>query len=396
MKKSSKFVLLFSVTYFVSYITRINFGAIISEMTTATGISRELLSLSVTGNFITYGVGQIISGICGDKISPKRIVSVGLTVTVLMNFAIPLCNGPYWMLFVWCINGFAQSFMWPPLVKLMTASLTEDEYKTGCQRVGWGGSFGKMAIYLIAPLLISFWGWKSVFVFTAICGVIMIFVWERFCQDVKPKSVEKQNYVSAKGNKSIIFNPVMICIMTAIILQGMLRDGVTTWVPTYISETYNLSNVIGILTGVVLPVFSILCFAISGLLYKKTFTNPIACGGIIFLAGALSAVILSLSTGKSAAVSVLSAALLTGCMDGVNLMLISMIPPFFKKYGNVATVSGMVNSCTYVGSAISTYGIAVFSQNYGWGFTVKLWILIALFGGLMCLCAARPWRKKMM
>ena len=61
---------LFACTYMVSYITRINYGTVISEMETATAISRELLSLALTGSFITYGVGQIISGVLGDRVSP--------------------------------------------------------------------------------------------------------------------------------------------------------------------------------------------------------------------------------------------------------------------------------------------------------------------------------------
>ena len=64
--------LLFSVTYMVSYLTRINYGAVIVAMETATGFSQSLLSLAVTGSFITYGVGQIISGVLGDKFSPKK------------------------------------------------------------------------------------------------------------------------------------------------------------------------------------------------------------------------------------------------------------------------------------------------------------------------------------
>lgn len=103
--------LLFAVTYMISYITRINFGAIISEMERATGLSRSLLSMSLTGSFITYGTGQIISGICGDRFSPKKLVSYGLIVTVAMNLLIPICKNPYQMLAVWCVNGFAQSFM---------------------------------------------------------------------------------------------------------------------------------------------------------------------------------------------------------------------------------------------------------------------------------------------
>ena len=78
-------VWLFTLVYFVSYITRINYGAILSEMEIATELPRTMLSMAVTGSFITYGAGQIISGICGDRISPKKLIHMGLLVTTLMN-----------------------------------------------------------------------------------------------------------------------------------------------------------------------------------------------------------------------------------------------------------------------------------------------------------------------
>ena len=55
--------LLFAAIYTVSYLTRVNLGAIISEMERATLIPKALLSLSLTGSFFTYGLGQILSGI---------------------------------------------------------------------------------------------------------------------------------------------------------------------------------------------------------------------------------------------------------------------------------------------------------------------------------------------
>ena len=60
-KQIQKITYLFMITYMVSYITRINFGAIVSEMVNDTGISKSMLSLSLMGSFVTYGVGQIIS-----------------------------------------------------------------------------------------------------------------------------------------------------------------------------------------------------------------------------------------------------------------------------------------------------------------------------------------------
>ena len=183
--------------------------------------------------------------------------------------------------------------------------------------------------------------------------------------------------------------------MFAIILQGMLRDGVTTWMPSYISETYHMSSSISILTGVILPVFGILCFQAATKLYMKKFTNPLLCAGVFFGMGALSALGLLLLTGANATFSVLFSAILTGCMHGVNLMLICMVPPFFSKHGNVSTVSGVLNSCTYIGSAFSTYAIAVISEHAGWKCTLSVWLLIAVIGTALCLLCVKPWKNKM-
>ncbi|MBQ8525920.1 MAG: MFS transporter [Clostridia bacterium] len=393
-KQINGLALLLAATYMVSYMTRINYGAVISEIEAVTGISRALLSMAVTGSFITYGAGQIVSGLFGDMFSPKKLVSYGLITSALMNFLIPVCKSPYVMLIVWCINGFAQSFMWPPIVKMMTALLSEEDYKRTTVKVSWGSSFGTIAIYLISPLIISMFGWRAVFLFSAICGTVMIFVWNRFSYDIDAdKSTAVRKFKKSETNTFL--TPVMICIMAAIILQGMLRDGVTTWMPSYIAQTYNMSNIISILTGVVLPIFSILCFQLASMLYRKTFTNPMMCAGMIFLAGTVSAFALFMISGRNAALSVLLSALLTGCMHGVNLILICMIPSFFKKTGNVSTVSGVLNSCTYVGSAISTYGIASLSEKIGWEFTLFTWILISGAGTVFCLCSVRPWKKRM-
>lgn len=392
----NRLAFLFAVTYMVSYITRINYGAVIAEMVEVTGWSKAELSMALTGSFITYGAGQIISGICGDRFNPKRLIMNGLLLSIAMNLLIPLCHSPYLTLIVWSVNGFAQAFMWPPMVKILAELTTPDEYKKSCAKISWGSSFGTIAVYLLAPILISVSSWKAVFFVSALCGIIMVFVWKKLCPEVEIKSAEKTDKAetaSSASTLSLVFTPVMIFIMIAIALQGILRDGVTTWMPSYISETYNLGSEISILTGVILPLFSIACFQIGTYLYRKVFTNPLICAGVFFAAGAVSALALYLLSGANAAFSVLFSAILTGCMHGVNLMLICMIPPFFEKYGKVSTVSGIVNSCTYIGSAISSYGIAVLSENMGWSFTLFTWLAIALAGTLICFILAKPWKK---
>ncbi len=393
-KQINQLAILFALTYMVSYITRINYGAIISEMESDTGFSRSLLSIALTGSFITYGIGQVISGIIGDRVSPKKLVTLGFCITIVMNILIPFCQNPYQMAGIWCVNGFAQSLMWPPIVRLMTTLLTDEDYKVVTTKVSWGSSFGTIAVYLLSPLCIAAFGWRSVFWFSALFGIIMVLFWHRYSYEI---GVVKQEKTTVQPTEKLsFFTPMMLLLMLAIVLQGMLRDGVTTWMPTYISETYQMSNVISILTGVILPVFSILTFQFASKLYIKKLTNPMTCAGVFFIGGTVFALLLFLLNGQNAVYSVLLSALLTGCMHGVNLILICMVPSFFEKSGKVSTVSGVLNSCTYIGSALSTYGIALLSEQIGWQYTILLWFIIAFVGGLCCLCCAKPWKQKMM
>ena len=144
--KTKHLAYLMMITYMVSYITRINYGAVLVEMVNATGFTKTQLSIAVTGSFITYGTGQIISGYLGDRFSPKRLMASGLAVTAAINMILPFFHDPYSMAAVWCINGFAQAFMWPPLVRIMVSVFNEEEYKHAVVTASYGSSLGTVLI----------------------------------------------------------------------------------------------------------------------------------------------------------------------------------------------------------------------------------------------------------
>ena len=393
MISKRRLVYLLMVIYLVSYLTRINFGAVISEMCDSTGISKVLLSLSLTGSFMTYGVGQIVSGILGDRFNPKKLVFYGLVVTTMMNFLIPLCPNPYFMIAVWCINGFAQAFMWPPIVRIMTTYFDDEEYARGSVIVSCGSSIGTIIIYLISPLLIQISGWKAVFAFSVLCGVAFVLIWNRYAPDVEGK-VEKNQETGKEGTLlGILISPVMVFAIVTIILQGMLKDGVTTWMPSYIAETFNLGNAVSIFTGIILPLFGILSYNISLRIYNKKIKNPVKCAGVIFATGMLSAVMLYMLPNFNPLFSVLCSALLTGCMHGVNLMIVSILPMYFKETGKVSTISGILNACVYLGSAIFTYGVALLAESFGWRTTIFSWVLITALGTISCIISSYFWKK---
>lgn len=392
-KKINAAIFLFTMTYMVSYMTRINFGAVIAAIVEQTGMTKTMLSAAVTGSAITYGLGQILCGYIGDRISPKRLVFIGLLITVSMNLLIPLCRDHVQMTAVWCVNGLAQACMWPPIVKLMVGLFDTPTYSRASTMVSWGSSFGTIIIYLLAPVIIMVSSWKTLFFITGGCAVVMAFIWLRYCEEpVFEKPAFTAKGVAADKKNAKFFTPLLVAIMFAIMLQGSLRDGVTTWMPSFVSETFHFSSEISILSGVCLPVFSILSLRLALALYEYLPGNPVRCAGIIFGLGAAAALVLSLVADVSPIGSIVCMALLTGSMHGVNLMLICMVPPFFQRHGNISTVSGVLNSCTYIGSAVSTYGIALLSESAGWQTTAFVWFVIAALGAGVCAVCCRVWK----
>ena len=154
-----------------------------------------------------------------------------------------------------------------------------------------------------------------------------------------------------------------------------------------------MSNEESILSAILPAIFSIICFSIAGAIHKRFFKNEVLCGAVIFGVALISAILLYVLFGKNTAVAMICLTLITGCMHGVNLMLITHVPKRFKKHGNISTVAGLVNACTYIGEAIFTYGMAMISINLGWRSCIGVCAIIAVLGTVCCIVSARPWKK---
>ena len=383
--------LLLTSLYIVSYLTRINYGAVISEIVSSEDIPKSLASLALTASAVTYGFGQLISGFFADRINPKKLILIGLLTTITTNLLIPVCRTPYQMAAVWSVNGLAQAFMWPPIIRIMAELFTAEDYKRTCALISCGASLGTIIVYVLAPVCIHFGGWRLIFFASALIAIIMSFVWIKKGPDISVSQNKKSDKnISFKLTPKIFW--ILSIIMLIIILQGILRDGVATWMPSYIAETFKMDNKISILTGVFLPLFSIAVVQFTIFLYKKI-PAELLLTGLMFGAGVISAFALFATGNTSAIASVAFAAILNGSMHGVNTMMTCMIPPYFRKYGNISFMAGLLNFCTYIGSAVSGFGLALFAEKFGWHNTLLLWSFVALAGCLLCFSMTRTWNK---
>lgn len=387
-KNAKQLTYLCAAAYFVSYLTRVNFAAVIAAIIQAGDIEKTSAGLVTTLGFITYGVGQLVSGWLGDRINPKRLMVIGFATTIVMNMLIPFCPNGAAMCVVWAFNGFAQSFMWPPMVKIMSSAMDTDDYNKGCVVVSWGSTIATILIYLVSPAIISFAGWRAVFFVYSAVAIVISSVWyakitaiEKKCAIVYPMHQKSKTGEKMSIKVSI---PILIIVMLAIMLQGSLRDGVTTWVPTFVSEAFNLGSEVSILSSVIIPIFSLASLQMTSVIYNKLGKKPFKSAGLFFICAVICAVVLALFHDASVILTIVMSALIVACMHGINLILVCFLPAALADDGNVSTLSGVLNFMTYVGSAASTYGFALLSENYGWGGTVSSWLAITVLGTLAC------------
>lgn len=388
--------------YFASYMTRKNYSIVMADIIISEGITNADASLAATLSLISYGIGQIVSGILGDKFKPQNIILCGLSLTTLMNLFMPLADDFTMRSIIWFINGFAQSMLWPPLVRIMAATMDHGTYNKVCTNVNIAGISGTILLYITSSAIwIKYFNWKYVFFSSAaVCAVIAVIWLIGFRKAASGQHLfekEKKTDTNEKKENTLSFKKLLlsgfIFIALAIVAQGALRDGITDWVPTFIINTFSLESSSAILKSVLIPVFGVISIKLVGVINGNFVKDEVKAGGITFAAGFLGCLLLMFIYKENQYVTLILAALITGFMHGVNYFLICIVPARFEKYNAVSTMSGIINSLTYVGSAAATYGFGAISDNFGWNTVLVSWIIVAVIGTVCCFIAVKPWKR---
>ena len=383
------------MVYFVSYFSRKDFAAAQAAMIYDGIISKANAGLVGTMLFIFYGLGQLISGYLGDKIRPKYLIIMGLSVTGLCNALMPIV--PSWaMLAVWGINGLAQAMLWPPIVKILAHHLDHETYVTAHLAVTSAAHVATVLLYVFVPICLSFMSWHAVFVTASSLAFLSMAIFAIAMRLILPETSEyapgardtAKKAVGTSTERSIIAilkESGIFTVFVCIVVLGFLRDGIESWLPMLYSEAFSRDVSESTLVSMILPIFSIISISVVTALHKKSvFHNEVSGTAILFALSLVAAIPLAFFVSMDGAFFGIMALLLTaficGAMHGANFLLISCLPGRFAKFGRAATVSGVCNSCVYIGAAISTYGIALISEAMGWSLTIATWCGILIVG----------------
>lgn len=386
------------IAYFTSYLGRLNYSSAMTVMIRETVLSKSQAGFISMTYFFAYGIGQLLNGFLGDKVNPRKMIFLGLSISGAANLIMGCFADFGIMAAVWCINGYAQAMIWPPIIRIFAEMLEEKTKLRFCINIISTQALGTLASYLLSAAVIYLNGWNGVFFAAAALLIAAALLW-----DIKFRKIEKFSMEygiddgtedgiksgSRKENQvpflSLLTGSGILVILIPVIVHGVLKDGVTSWVPTYISETFLTSPALSILVTTVLPVINLTGAYAAQYLYRKWKKQETKTAACFFLAATVSLLCLWLFGSKSLLLTVILLSVITASMMAVNTIFVNLLPLRFERAGRVSTVSGFLNSMAYLGCAISTFTIGILVQNNGWENTILSWLGITFLALIMCI-----------
>ena len=392
------------ISYVFTYLGRLNYAACLVEIVAEEGFSKSQAGLIATGFFLSYGLGQLINGYVGDKLSPKIMVFSGLFCSGLVNFLFPFTASASQATGLWCINGFAQSMIWSPIVRQLSSWLPAEKRQQACVNMNGTVPVGTLIVYGLSALVIYLWNWKYMFMISGTLLLSMSLIWflgismlekqlEAEADTEIPASLHEDAAAEKISfSKLTLMSALPLCLM-GLFMQGMLKDGVTTWIPTFLEENFGLTAAASILSTTVVPIINLGGVYFGSWVNHRYFKNEVLSAVVFFAAGLTALSLLTFLPVHSALLSLLLLAATTTFMMAINTLLASMMPHYYVPFGVCSTVTGLLNSAVYLGSAVSSYGNGAVVDHFGWNTILYIWCICALLGILLLVPAIRKWKQ---
>ena len=397
------------MAYSFSYIGRLNFSASMADMTSSGVLLKSQAGAVTTGFFICYGCGQFLSGMLGDRINPRYLVFAGLVCSSLINFGIAVGPPLWFMIVLWSLNGFAQSLLWAPICKIVSDRVSSNRRQKACTALATTMAGGTLMAYILSAVLINAFGWKAAFISGSSATLLAAVVWitvttkieheadkNGIVEEIEVKHEEEGEEVPHEEIPTGLWQLLCVSGLTILALvggvQGVLKDCMSTWVPTFIKDMFNMGSVISILTGAFLPIFGFFGPIFTNKLMMKT-RDELSSLFILFLISSGCLAMLALFGRFSIAISIVALALTYACSLGQNMILIGTLPMYFSKLGKVSTITGTMNALCYVTTAAVSWIVGVLVDRTGWTIVMAGWFVLSALAAVGTLFAKRRWNK---
>ena len=383
-RKQISLILLCWALYLTSYIAKYSYTANINPIMGFYSVSKSEAGFIGTLFFLAYGAGQIVNGLLCKFYNRKYVIAGAMIISGLINGVIFFQPSFFYIKILWLINGIAQSILWSSLMLTLSENLDDALINKAVFAMSTTVPIGTCIAYGGSALFLRFLGsigYRFSFLLGAIMallvGLFWLFLYSSLTKkdtktnaivSVKEDALEEKPKKEALGFTFILFF-ISLCLFAIIV--NFVKDGINTWFPTIIKETFNLDNSLSVLLTIILPVFGVFGSTLAISVNKKIKDFVILSGVFFFAISIIIVAVLILFSLKTTSMVVCVVVLvcfgIIACvMYGQNNVITSIAPFSFRKKMNSGMVSGILNGFCYLGSTLATYLFGLIAENSSW------------------------------
>ncbi len=196
------------------------------------GISFTQAGAIAASASIVYALMQMPSGYLADRFPAKRVFALGLLGTNILAFSLALQH-EYWSVVLnQAVTGFFRSLLFAPGLLLLTAQFPARRRATAMGLYVAGGFTSNIFLNTTGPWLVGLTGWRHLFMFFAVAGVLMVAVYWRF----GPPGPRGSPNAPLPLREMLVFlrDRAMLLVGAVQYVRLAMAQGMAFWLPTLI------------------------------------------------------------------------------------------------------------------------------------------------------------------
>lgn len=371
--------------YAACYIGRNILSSMMPQMIENNIYGRDLLAAMGSAFLISYGIGQLVNGYIGNKASSKFMVFIGLFLTGTMAISFPTFYSYHLAYALWAVCGFLCSMLWGPLSKLVGENTSPAAGRIILTLLTIASIVGTGVTYLLAIVSSYRNSWKYGFVLTGILLIIVSVLWFIINTYMDKKGITKKAaalpHTSKSGNKtSHLIKNGFLAMTVATMLNGIIRNAVAFWIPTFISERFQVSSAASAAISSILPFVNLGGTLLSVYLAKIFKNDEKKTMALLFAFSTIMFTGMFLLNGKVMFLNIAALFAASAAMTGACNMIFSFYILNFADTGKISGITGFLDFSSYASAAAASILFSSLISNIGWNNIVAIWALTTFLG----------------
>ena len=360
------------IAYISIYVARLNLSIAAPALKELSVLTTAQIGLLGSIFSVVYAAGRLCSGWVADRTKPWIMGSLGLVLCAVSNLLCGLLPPFNAFVLLWGCNALAQSMLWGPILRILSTVYPPQTAKKLASYMGSAVALGNVVGIMLTSFIIEKIGLNWAFLVPGIFTLIMSLCILLSTKTVNPAQAEE---TEASGNP--LTHKGLQNMLIPAVVHGVMKDNISLWMAVYVMDTFALDleksasyilliPALGFVGRLLAPRFYSLC---KDKEYRLSAVCLLLC---IFLSVAL--IFLPLS----AWLAVVCLSLLYMAVSTINACMLAFFPMRFAASNQVASVSGIMDFATYLGTGLSAMVYGRIIDNYGYDSMFGSWAVLSL------------------